>query len=407
MRLDLDDYRARAERFLEEHDREYLEHFAGLKASYDVAAVFERHAALFADDAIDGLRESRQDAAADGGERARRARLLLGFAVEGRLGQATRALDEELARREASIALALPGGRRIGLREAPAAQMNEPDAERRAEIEAARLDAATRELTPLQRERWERSHAAARELGLAELPGSCGSELTGVDLGALGGQCEAFLDATGESHPRPARLGAAPHDRGAAGPCAAQRPAALAARRGRPTPITRPSGCCPPSARRWAGWASTCTSRGTCWSTSSRGRPSRRARSARPCACPAEVHLVVPPMGGRDDYAALFHEGGHAQHYAAVDRGLAVRVPPPGRQRGDRGVRVPLRARHRGRGLAPGGAGRSRPRAAPRARDRAAAVLPAALRRQARLRARAARGAPGRSTRSPPATSAA
>jgi len=32
---------------------------------------------------------------------------------------------------------------------------------------------------------------------------------------------------------------------------------------------------------------------------------------------------VIAPHGGRDDYAALFHEGGHAQHYAHTDPGLA------------------------------------------------------------------------------------
>jgi hypothetical protein len=38
---------------------------------------------------------------------------------------------------------------------------------------------------------------------------------------------------------------------------------------------------------------------------------------------PAEVYLVIAPHGGRDDYAALFHEGGHAEHYAHTDPELA------------------------------------------------------------------------------------
>jgi hypothetical protein len=37
---------------------------------------------------------------------------------------------------------------------------------------------------------------------------------------------------------------------------------------------------------------------------------------------PEEVYLVVPRIGGREDYAALFHEGGHAEHYANVDAAL-------------------------------------------------------------------------------------
>ena len=32
---------------------------------------------------------------------------------------------------------------------------------------------------------------------------------------------------------------------------------------------------------------------------------------------------MIAPHGGRDDYAALFHEGGHAEHYAHTDPELA------------------------------------------------------------------------------------
>ena len=32
---------------------------------------------------------------------------------------------------------------------------------------------------------------------------------------------------------------------------------------------------------------------------------------------------MIAPTGGRDDYGALFHEGGHAEHYANTDPGLA------------------------------------------------------------------------------------
>ncbi|MDQ3327486.1 MAG: hypothetical protein M3506_03055 [Chloroflexota bacterium] len=38
---------------------------------------------------------------------------------------------------------------------------------------------------------------------------------------------------------------------------------------------------------------------------------------------PGEVHLIIKPLGGLDDYAAFFHEAGHAQHYGNVDPSLA------------------------------------------------------------------------------------
>jgi hypothetical protein len=41
-----------------------------------------------------------------------------------------------------------------------------------------------------------------------------------------------------------------------------------------------------------------------------------------PVRIPGEVHLVMSPFGGRDDYGALFHEAGHAEHFAHVDPAL-------------------------------------------------------------------------------------
>ncbi len=53
----------------------------------------------------------------------------------------------------------------------------------------------------------------------------------------------------------------------------------------------------------------------------------RRTKSPRAfCSAPRvpdEVHLVIAPTGGRNDYDALFHEGGHTEHYANTDPGLA------------------------------------------------------------------------------------
>ena len=52
-------------------------------------------------------------------------------------------------------------------------------------------------------------------------------------------------------------------------------------------------------------------------------RPKKSPRAfCAPVRVPEEIYLVVPPMGGRDDYVALFHESGHAEHYAHVDPGL-------------------------------------------------------------------------------------
>jgi len=52
-------------------------------------------------------------------------------------------------------------------------------------------------------------------------------------------------------------------------------------------------------------------------------RPAKSPRAfCAPVRVPGEIYLVVPPVGGRDDYVALLHEAGHTQHYAHVDPAL-------------------------------------------------------------------------------------
>ena len=124
-----------------------------------------------------------------------------------------------------------------------------------------------------------------------------------------------------------------------------------------------------------------------------------------PLRVPDEVYLVIAPVGGRDDFGALLHEGGHTEHYANADAELAVRVPPPRRQLGHRVVRVPVRAPDRGPGLARAtcsaidDAGAVR-----RARPRLAAGPAAPLRGEARLRAASCTAARPTSTRCRSAT---
>ena len=46
-------------------------------------------------------------------------------------------------------------------------------------------------------------------------------------------------------------------------------------------------------------------------------RPARRPRAfCAPIEVPGKVMLVIQPIGGKDDWAALFHEAGHTEHYA-------------------------------------------------------------------------------------------
>src|SRR4051794_14671936 len=315
---DLDAYRGDAERFVAELALEYYRHYAGLAEDLAVEAVYERHAALFEPAAVEVLREGA--ARTTPGDEARRLRALLDFAVEGRVGRATAALDAEVARREAILELQVDG-ERLGFRESSIVQANEPDRDRRARIEDARLEVTERELNPLCREVLELQGATARELGWPGYRELC-DELKGLRLDTIAGQAETFLDATDFDYPgivEPAlreTVGV-----GFAGARRSDLPRffrfAQADRRFPGESLL------PAYESTMAGLGIDVHAQdGIVLDVEPRALKSPRAFCA-PVRAPGEVYLVVPPAGGRDDYVALLHEGGHAQHYGGVDPGLA------------------------------------------------------------------------------------
>lgn len=314
----LDSYAERAEAFIAELDTEYHLHFSGQKPEYEVEGVYERHAGLFDRGEIERLREAARDG---DGDEARRAAYLLEFAVGGYLGQSCAAEEGELAAKEASLSLELADGP-IPYRRGPVEQANAESGERRAEIEAARMHALSEELTPLQLAVLERSHSLITELGWPSYAAAY-SELRGVDLEELARQTEAFLDATDdvfESVVGPeleASLGVGLDEVRRSDMARFFRAPAL-------------DGAFP-SDRLIPSFEETMDGLGLGLDSQpnivldTEQRPTKTPRAyCAPVHVPDEVYLVVPRVGGREDYAAIFHEGGHAQHYANADRGLAA-----------------------------------------------------------------------------------
>ena len=302
--MNLDAYRAEAEAFYEEIEREYVLHLSGRKEDFELEAIYDRHDGLFTREAADRLREAGAP------------RELVRFAVEGLFGQATKREAEELARREATAKVEVRGTE-IGFREAVAAQANEPDPERRGELERARLAVTERELNPLLLEAHERSAALARELGWESVVAMC-EELSGMELAALGGQAEAFLAATEDSYeplvdPELREQLGFGLDRLRR----ADMPAFFRAPR---FDDGFPAGRLLASLERTVAGLGVGTARVV---VDAERRPTKSPRAF--CAAvrvPDEVHLVIAPIGGRDDYEALMHESGHAYHYSHVDREL-------------------------------------------------------------------------------------
>ena len=304
--MDVASYRTEAEEFLTALDREYYLHFSGHQDEFAIEEIYERHPGLFDRAAVDGLRESGN-------------RELLKFAAEGYVEQAVKELAAELARLEASLEVEVDGEPQP-FRQSAVTQANEPDPARRRALEAARNAVVAEHLNPLLLEIHERSRELVRELGWPSVRAMT-EELWGIDLGALAEQTEAFLAASESSfeqvvEPRlREEIGLGFDDLERADLPAFFRAPSLDASFPAEELLTT-------FERTLAGMGLDANVPGqVILDTEARPNKSPRAFCS-PARVPDEVYLVIARIGGRDDYEALLHEAGHAEHYAHVDRSL-------------------------------------------------------------------------------------
>jgi hypothetical protein len=314
---DLDEYRREAEVFLEEIDREYYLQGAGRKPDLAIEPIYERHERLFDREAVDRVGEAR---GAAHGEEQTRLRYLHQFALDGHLGSLTRELETRTAELEASLEVEV-GGETISYRMAPVVQANEPDAERRAQIEAARNAVLVDRLNPLHLEGLQTVHAACAELGWPSYLDAY-SDLRALDLRALAVQLGRFAEATEAGYARTVD----PELERTVGRSLDQVRRSDLVRFFRASHLDElfPSDRMVQALRRTlAGLGIDLEAQSNVTlDTEARETKSPRAFCSTP-RVPEEVYLVMPPIGGREDYAALFHEAGHAEHYGCTNAGLA------------------------------------------------------------------------------------
>jgi hypothetical protein len=317
MSIDLSAYRENSERFLEAIDREYYLHLSGQKPELELQPIYSRHRDLFDRSAVDALRELAS--AAGDGEEGRRRGYLLHFALDGLLGEATRGEAEESARLEATLEVSVDGSV-VPYRQVPVEQANEADADRREALEVATRGLLAERLNPIHREALERSHSLCRELGWPSYAAAY-ADLRGVDFGELQEQTTAVLAATeGRYSPRVdpelerASLPPLGELRRSDVPRFFRAPELDA---GFPAPEMVRS-----FARTVAGLGIELDEQPNVH-LDTEPRPTKSPRAfCSPLKVPDEIYLVIAPVGGREDYAALFHEGGHTEHYAHVSAEL-------------------------------------------------------------------------------------
>ena len=309
---ELDDYRDQADRFIAAIDEEYYLHFAGHKDSLDLVPIYERFGELTSLD-----QANRVGSAVDGN---RRVRELWKFACSGYLGNLTRDFEEKSARLEAELKATVDGDE-IPYRMLRPTIANEPDRAKRQRVENARNALTEDHLLPLQLEAEQVVTDAVHALGAPDYV-----ELHrrfGFRLDEMGDQCRAFLDATermwedaGDRLFRE-RVGVSLAD--------AQRYDVARVFR---APEWDPSF---PGDRMLPALEATLTDLGVDLhaqenvelDVEQREKKTPRAFCS-PIEVPQRVVLVIQPIGGVDDWRALFHEAGHTEHFAHTRADLPV-----------------------------------------------------------------------------------
>jgi hypothetical protein len=326
--LDLDEFRAAAEGFLEEVEREYYLQGAGHKQELELEPIYERHAGLCTPERVSALRELAEEAH---GERARGLRYLAQFALDGLIGERTRAELEEAARLESTLEVD-DGDGPIPFRQVAVEQANEPDADRRERLQRAQDELVGERLNPVLREALERAHATCRELGWRGYADAY-ADLRGVDFGALARQTERVLAETAAAY----EPGLAPLLRdGGLPPLGELRRSDLQRLFRAPKLDEGFDG-----SRLVAAFTETMAGLGIDVAAQANvhldteARPTKSPRAfCSPVRVPDEVYLIVAPIGGREDFGAMMHEGGHLEHYANASAELEFEY----RYLGDNGV---------------------------------------------------------------------
>jgi hypothetical protein len=313
---EIDGIRERGDAFNRDMLQEYYDHFAGFKETLDIEPIYEEYADLTQLETAQRLEQAPTE--------------LWRFACEGFLGNLTRSHQARAAEVEATIE-AKVDGETFPYRMLRVAMSNEPDRGKRRRLDEERIRLLDEHLNPLYLDALRIDRDAVRDLNAPNY-----YELYkrfGFKLDELATECRAVLDDTeklwedeGDALFR-TRLGfglgeAKPWDVGRlfrAPELDAQYPAD----------------------KMLPALEATLTELGIDIRAQRNVhldlevRPSKSPRAfCAPIEVPGKVMLVIQPIGGKDDWEALFHEAGHTEHYACTSDSLSME----GKRLGDNAV---------------------------------------------------------------------
>jgi hypothetical protein len=310
--VDLDAYREDADRFIAELDEEYYLHFAGLKEKLELEPIYERHQNLTTLENAQAL-----GGAVDGD---RRVRELWRFACEGHLGNLTKEHSEKLAALETELEAEVDG-EKVGYRMLRPTIANTEDRDKRERLDQARTTLTDEHLNPIYLEAVEITQRTVPALGsptYLEL-----YRRFGYRLDELADQCREVLATTEKMYED--ATDKLFRDRIGLGLDEAKRWDVSRVFRAQNWDEFFPADKMVPALEATlADFGIDLRSQENVHLDLEQ-RPSKSPRAfCAPIEVPGKVMLVIQPIGGADDWRALFHEAGHTEHFAHTSPDLAM-----------------------------------------------------------------------------------
>ena len=290
---------------------------AGLQEGQNVAAVLEKYAWLYEPEIAHRTRAAcHEEPEPSERERLRR---VYHHLLEGCLGRETAALEDEIVSFEMDATVEVDG-ESIPYYDVPGLIAGEPDFERRNQLQDAALS-VTERTNPKRLDVVRARLAALAEKFGYDAYTAYNGEMKRLDYGLLRSRTEDFLTRTEEAYE--ALMGgwveeATGHGLGEVG----DHHLSHLNRMRQHDPYFRKDGLVEAYERTLSGMGLDPTAQENIYlDTADRPTKNPRAHCYVPDP-PMEVHLVIKPVGGFEDYAAFLHEAGHVQHFGNADPAL-------------------------------------------------------------------------------------
>ncbi|HOM71048.1 MAG TPA: hypothetical protein PLZ21_07695 [Armatimonadota bacterium] len=301
------DFERAAEEFLQQIGREHYQNGAGLKENLDIIPIFDRYGWIFERSTVEEALK-RED---------KEGRYIAAFVADGFLDADVKELSEKITNQMTQAKIEWQG-EQVPYRRATLVLANEPDPGKRHDLEDRILTVTDSQNTD-RVERMQHMHILAKDLGFTNYLVMF-DQLKGIRLDWLLGEMKQLLDTTeaiyeSELQHYLGEIGVAPDE---------ATPADLVYLFRAPQfdGLFPQEKLVPSLKATFIGMGIDLDAQKNIHlDIESRPTKSPRAFCA-PVQVPDEVYLVISPRGGQDDYKAILHESGHAEHLGSVSPDL-------------------------------------------------------------------------------------